>query len=413
MRNARLILPLVAIISIFFSSCSTKKENDCTLRFSWWGTAAREGYMLDGIARFESQHPTIKIVPESESWGKYEKSFGEKLLSGECADVMQVNFDWLDKYSKDGKSFFDLNELSDYIELYNFTLDDLSYGTFGGKLIAIPIAFNTAIPVFDRKVLAEHSLEIPSTWDELFQVAKVLKKKDMYVFTLSKRHLFFVAMAWFEQTHSKRMFLENETLNMTDEEIGQTFDFVRRLAQEHVIYSMNEGFSLNAMRMKKVAGAVLWCNETSLFISEAEKLGGTPVLGNFITTPGATESGWYLKPASMYAIKKDCRHPKEAALLVNYLLNSEDFALLQQNEKGVPTSNKSLLALMESGKLESMQYNALMKIRFNNDSINPMLPIMEDNSVILSFADSAFDCIKGEKSKAEAIKQFAQTVQSK
>ncbi|MCR4580262.1 MAG: extracellular solute-binding protein, partial [Treponema sp.] len=256
-------------------------------------------------------------------------------------------------------------------------------------------------------------LEIPSTWDELFQVAKVLKKKDMYVFTLSKRLLFFVAMAWFEQTHSKRMFLENETLNMTDEEIGQTFDFVRRLAQEHVIYSMNEGFSLNAMRMKKVAGAVLWCNETSLFISEAEKLGGTPVLGNFITTPGATESGWYLKPASMYAIKKDCRHPKEAALLVNYLLNSEDFALLQQNEKGVPTSNKSLLALMESGKLESMQYNALMKIRFNNDSINPMLPIMEDNSVILSFADSAFDCIKGEKSKAEAIKQFAQTVQSK
>ncbi|MBB5227060.1 ABC transporter substrate-binding protein [Treponema ruminis] len=409
MRNDKSFLSIILIfLSLLLSGCGKKAEENQlrTIKFSWWGSESRADYTLKGIEAFEAENPSVKIEAEYDTWSRYEKTFEEDVAAGQSADVMQINFDWLDKYSPDGKGFYDINTLAEYVDLYNYTLNDLDYGTIKGKLNAIPIAFNTAIPVFDKTFFEKNSLKIPSTWDELFALAKILKQKDMYVFTLSNRHLLFLAIAWFEQTFSKRVFNQSGGLNISEEEVGQIFDFVRRLVQENVIYSPTRGFKISALREGKIVGALLWCNEISLFVKEVESLGGSAALGNFITTPGASESGWYLKPASMYAIKKDCKNPEAAAKFLNYLLNNQDFALLQKNDKGVPVSNKSLTALMENNQLESLQYFALMKIRFNRGSINAMIPVMDDNTVIKSFAENAFDYADGKASKADSVKSF-------
>lgn len=407
-QKDKIILGLLVLTSILIISCSQKetKKEEVEISFSWWGKENRHNYTMEGITRFEEKNPNIKINPRACSWLEYEEKIGKEILSGECADVVQLNFDWLYKYSPDGNSFYDFNQLKDYIDLYNFTLDDLSYGTFGGKLNAIPLAFNTAIPVYDMKILRANSLGIPSTWDQLFETARVLRKKGLHVFTLSKRHLFFLAISWFEQTYSKKVFNPDQTLNISIEEVEIIYDFVKKLIDEKVVYSIDEGMQIEAIRDRKVCGAVYWCNETSIFLSEVIALDGEPVLGNFITKPGAIESGWYLKPASLYAIKKDCKNPKEAAIFVDYLLNSPDFALLQKNDKGVPLSNKSLTALMKANELESMQYKALMKIRFNSEVINQMLPIMEDEDIIDTFIDNAYAYSIGQEDKASASSDF-------
>lgn len=393
--------------SLSFSGCNLfADKKDCSIKFSWWGNQNRHEYTQNGLKRFEALNPSIKVLPEYDTWVSYEKNFGNWLSSGTCADVMQINFDWLLKYSPDGSAFYDLNRLTDFIDLYSFTLDDLSYGTVNGKLNAIPISFNTAIPVYDKNILDQHGFKIPSTWEELFLLGKTLKKDDMSVFTISNRHLFFLALAWFEQTFSKKMFSEDGKLNISAREIGDIFEFVKRLVDENVIYSPTKGFKLSAVRNKKVAGAFVWCSETSIVLTEMNAHKGKCILGNFITTPQAKESGWYLKPASMYAIKKDCQHPEEAAKLVDFLLNNEEFALLQKSEKGVPVSNRALSALMKSKQLESMQYKALMKIRFNSGDINIMHPVMENSDMLDSFAENAFAYIEGNKTKIEAEAGF-------
>ena len=43
-------------------------------------------------------------------------------------DVMQINYAWLDVYSKDGNGYYDLYELSEYIDFSNFTEDDIKFG---------------------------------------------------------------------------------------------------------------------------------------------------------------------------------------------------------------------------------------------------------------------------------------------
>jgi len=95
---------LVFILSFFSFSCSKKEmEGPVTIRFSWWGGVERQEYTKDGIDLFTSQNPYINIIPETAIWNGYEESFEKTFLAGRNADVMQINFDWLYKFSEDGR----------------------------------------------------------------------------------------------------------------------------------------------------------------------------------------------------------------------------------------------------------------------------------------------------------------------
>jgi oligogalacturonide transport system substrate-binding protein len=48
--------------------------------------------------------------------------------SGTNADVMQINFNWLEEYSADGTGYYDLNKLKDLIDLSGYTSEDLKVG---------------------------------------------------------------------------------------------------------------------------------------------------------------------------------------------------------------------------------------------------------------------------------------------
>ena len=50
-------------------------------------------------------------------------------------------------------------------------------------------------------------------------------------------------------------------------------------------------------------------------------------VGEYICEPGAKSLGWFVKPATMYAISNNTEHPEAAAKLLNYLLNGEEMNL--------------------------------------------------------------------------------------
>ncbi len=395
-----------------FCGCNTKtqkkEESKTELRFSWWGKTFRHNYTLKGIDEFEKLYPQITIKPEYSAWSGYEEYFEKTYKNNENADVMQINFNWLYKYSSDGNGFFNLFELSDHIELFNFTQNDLSFGMMDGKLNAIPIAFNAIIPIFDKTLFSRYKLPVPETWNELFSAANLMKKDGIYPLGMGEKHLFLFSIAWFEQTHGKKFFSDNTILNITEEETEEFLVFIKKMFDQKVIFPNTKDFESNSLEKRNVAGAVSWCNESSQFARKITELGGLPVLGNFISTPTSKESGWYLKPSTMYAISKNCKHPKEAAQFLNFLLNSRQMSLLQKCEKGIPASNKSLTVLMENKELETMEYDSLIKIRYNNGNINSMLPIMENSNIIKLFS-KVIDNYNSEKT---SLKESAQTLYS-
>ena len=125
------------------------------------GNDARHAYTMDGVDEFQKQNPDIDVEYHYGDWNGYEKRMQVWMKSHTETDVMQINYAWLDTYSRDGSGYYDLYQLKDYIDLDNFTKEDLAFGEKNGKLNAIPIAFNTSTVYYNKKIYDAYGLSLP------------------------------------------------------------------------------------------------------------------------------------------------------------------------------------------------------------------------------------------------------------
>lgn len=112
------------------------------------------------------------------------------------ADVMQLNYAWVSGYSPDGTGFYDLNELSDILDLSNYTEEALSYGTINGHLDALPIAQNGQVFVYNKSLYDTYNLELPKTWDDFEKAASVMKKDGICPLDLGSVAMWFISTAY-------------------------------------------------------------------------------------------------------------------------------------------------------------------------------------------------------------------------
>ena len=87
------------------------------ISFSWWGNDERHNYTLEGVDLFERENPGISVDCKYSVWSGYENRNRIYMLSGDEPDVMQINYNWIRQYSPDGNGYYDLYQLSDYIDL--------------------------------------------------------------------------------------------------------------------------------------------------------------------------------------------------------------------------------------------------------------------------------------------------------
>ena len=69
---------------------------------------------------------------------------------------MQINYGWLSQYSPDGEGYYDLYQLSDYIDLSGYSQADLDFGTVNGKLNALPIAYNSTVTFYNKDIFDKY-----------------------------------------------------------------------------------------------------------------------------------------------------------------------------------------------------------------------------------------------------------------
>ena len=168
----------------------TNRQNETKIQMSWWGNDGRHMYTMEGVDLFQEKNPDIDVSYRYGEWNGYEKRNKVWMESHTQADVMQINYAWLEEYSSDGTGFYDLNELSDYIDLDNFNDEEKSYGMKGGKLNALPIAMNTHTFYYNQDVLDQYGLDVPESWDDLFTLGAAIAGDDRYALGMSKKQLF-------------------------------------------------------------------------------------------------------------------------------------------------------------------------------------------------------------------------------
>ena len=408
--NRLLALLLILGLVVNTTACGTRDNNTDTaqkfsIAFSWWGNDTRHQYTLQALEEFENSDPEISVKATYGSWNGYDKRMHIYMKSRMEPDVMQINYAWLQEYSADGNGFYDLRELEDNVDFSNFTEEELEYGMMNGKLNGIPIAFNTQTLFHNKSLYDSYNLEIPKTWEDLFKIAEIMGKDGIYPLGMEKKALFLLLLAYLEQTTDATALDEDGNLVLTVQDVQTMLVFYQRLRQEKVIMPLDD-FERNAFTSGEIAGAVAWISDASNYCTPLAETGAEVVVGDYLRAPNGDRLGWYIKPATLYAISRDTSQPKKAAKLLDFLLNSREMALSQGTEKGIPISDTAYQVLEEEEMINGYENSANNNMQESQNEMKLMMPVLENENVLDAFKEEEDYYLYNKKSLeqvAEAI----------
>ncbi len=324
------------------------------IRFNWWGGDARNTKTLEAIKKFEEKYPNITVTPEYESFSGHEEKLALAIQSGNAPDVMQLDYTWVDYYSPQGDAFYDLNKLSNIIDLNNYDASSLETFTVNGKLQALPVSQSGRVFGWNINTFKDVGIDYPTNSEELLAAGKAFEayNEDYYPLMLLDKDRAFFLRYYIECKYDKD-WVKDGQFNVTKEELVDGFDYLKTLEENHVIPTDEklagdgaENIETNANWIAgKYAGIYLY--DTSLRNKFKAVTNSDYAVGDFVEL--GDYHGSELKATMEFAIAANSQHPAEAAALVQYLLADPEGVEALGTDRGIPANKAAVAALDFTG----------------------------------------------------------------
>lgn len=343
------------------------------LTFSWWGGDSRHEATEKAIAAFMEKYPNIEVTPEYGAWTGWEEKQSLNILGGNAADVMQVNWNWIESYSGNGKNFANLEEYSDVLDLTQFPESALELCKVDGKLMAVPVALTGRLFYWNKTTFEEVGVAIPTDTDSLLAAGAAFKEfnDDYYPLVMGHYDRTIFMIYYLESVYNKP-WVENNEIQYTEEEIKAGFDFINKLEDAHVIPKqaiidgdMADSLDKNAKWIDgKYAGIFEWDSSANKFQKAVEESTNKPgqefVIGEFVKF--GDYKGGFTKISMGLSVSANSQHPKEAAMLINFLMNEEEGVEISSTERGIPCSAAAVEILNAKGLGDALVKEANAKV---------------------------------------------------
>lgn len=375
------------IFGMITFSLFTAYAEDITLRISWWGGAERHEKTIQALKVFEERYPHIKIKREYGGWQGHEEKVMTQMVGNTAPDVMQINWGWLNIYSKDGKGYYDLNNLKDVIDISNYNKELLEQVTVNGKLNAIPMGLSGKVFYYNKSTYDKAGLPIPKSFDDMITSAKIFQEKfgkGTYPFYVDDYGYLLLIIYKLEQ-ESGKSFIQNNKLNFTESQLAESAKFFTKLVKEGAFTPVPERAAAGSMALHQTpawiegryAGTYEWDSAAPIWrdsLSQNQEL----VVGDYITQFGPYSST-FNKIGMAFAINKNTRYPKESAMLLNFLISDPEAVKILGISRGVPANKSAVKTLKESNLLGGIILEANDKvIKFGG---NPMHSLFDNKKI--------------------------------
>ncbi|MDO4268375.1 MAG: ABC transporter substrate-binding protein [Eubacteriales bacterium] len=348
-------------------------DGQINLTFSWWGGDSRHEATEKAIEAFMAKYPHINVTPEYGAWTGWEEKQSLNILGGNAADVMQINWNWIDSYSNNGTNFADLNQYADVLDLSQFPENAKEQCTVDGKLMAVPVALTGRLFYWNKTTFDEVGCPIPTDTESLLAAGAAFKAYDESYYPLVlQEYDRMIFMVYYLESKYNKPWVENNQIQYTQEEIQDGMDFMCQLEDAHVIPTvavvqgdMADSIDKNPNWINgKYAGIFEWdssANKMQKAMEEsADKPGQEFVIGDFIKF--GDYQGGFTKISMGLAVAATSEHPKEAAMLINFLLNDPEGVEISSTERGIPCSAAALEILDEKGIGDAIVKEANAKV---------------------------------------------------
>lgn len=362
--------------------------DSCTLRFSWWGGDDRHEATLEAIDYWNTLHPEITIEPEYGGWDGWTEKINTQISGSTAPDVMQINYDWLINLSDNGLGFYDLNLLSDTLDLSGYDSDTLSFGISDGTLNAVTVSMSGRGLFYNSEAYKRLGCSYPSTWNELLALGNTFRQNNTYPLDLdiqSGGTAWYLAVVYVQQCTGRQFISMDGRLGFTVEDIKLALDFYKSLEDNHVIRSVQTRIDQdgNAALYQSaefiggdVAGVLEWGSAVGKYESVLEE--GVLESGPFISDDSGNCGGWMIKPSLMYAVSGSTRYPDEAAAFLDFLINDEKCAEILGTTRGIPASKYAFDHLSSIGQLDGLSHeSAVMLDELDTVTISPYMELAQ------------------------------------
>lgn len=357
---------------------------ECTLTLSWWGGDTRHEATQKAVEAFMAAYPGIKVENTFAAWDGWEEKMATAFAAGTAQDVNQINWNWITQYDSDGTAFLNLEDYQDVIDLSQVDSKWLEMCRAGdGSLAGIPISMTGRIFYWDKTTFDEVGVAIPTSLEELKAAGEAFKAYDesYYPLAMGEYDRMILMVHYLESVYGTD-WVTGDTLNYTKEQIAEGFEFIDSLEDAHVIPTIAKLAGDGAASLDQnqnwidghYAGIWEWDSSASKFATAAE--GREIVVGDYFADFGDNKGG-FAKVSMCWAINAKTEHPKEAAMLVDYLMNSEEAAKILTSERGIPVSKSALAASKDSLDPTTVEANGKVLAWVSNN----FDPYFEDSSL--------------------------------
>lgn len=335
------------------------------LRMSWWGGNDVHRAQLRALEAFEARYPHIKVQGEYTGWVGHLERLTTQIAGGTAPDVMMVNWNWLKLFSRDGDGFLDLNGVAGIIDLTQFDPDAIAMSSVRGRLNGLPPNMTARLFWFNETTFSKAGLAVPDSWEALMAAGPVFRDRlgpDYYPLDLNFQDTVALLYSWMSQKRQAAFIDEEGKRLLPDRDLlVAAARLYQRLVDNHVVPSARQRASFGHVQTQETrpwitgryAGLYQWTSAVGKYVETLEP-GQKMVLAPYPMLAGAVDPGLLYKPAMMFAINRHTAHPREAALLLQFLMNDPEGVRILGARRGVPASAAARRILEEDGQLTGL-----------------------------------------------------------
>jgi len=337
-------------------------DEPVTLRFTWWGNDVRTANTEAVIDAFEAEHPNITIEPQYADWNGYWDKLATETAANDSPDIIQMDEKYLSTYSGRG-ALLDLNTTGDNLDLSAFSKTSLDLGTSDDKLYGVPVGLTSYAVLVNPTILASAGVEIPDdktwTWDELEEAGAAVTAAGLdNVFGVQPWGFEEGGLNNWARQYDDALYNTAGEVVIRPETLTSWWEYLLDLTETGVAPSASAiterqaaGLAESFVATNAAAFATGWASQ----LTALQEASGEPLeLLSIPTSEDATADSAYYKPSMYWSVSARTEHPAEAAVFLDYLLNSEDAADLLGTDRGVP-ANDDIRAYLTPNLPESGQ----------------------------------------------------------
>ena len=191
MKNLKkfLFVLLTGLVALIISGCSPSGENskgndsgELSGEIVMWHSFT-QGPRLESIQKsadeFMKKHPKVKMKIETFSWNDFYTKWTTGLANGNVPDVSTaLPNQVMEMINSD--AIVPLNDTIDKIGKDRFNKTALNEAKIGSDYYSVPLYSHAQVMWVRTDLLKQHNIEVPKTWDELYEASKKLTADGVY-----------------------------------------------------------------------------------------------------------------------------------------------------------------------------------------------------------------------------------------